>query len=453
MVVTALILGLSGYLAVRLVFDQVTTAADRALTVRSAFLENQLVLSYRGVVVPFRNDFNPGSFGRSRIVPLAQLLSGSDKVLATFGGAPRRALVAGPFKGLRVGSTIFRTVTVSSVVYQVLIARSSIDLATVVVIARPIGNELDLVDHLRDILLVIWAFSVGLSGVGSYVLARRTLAPVERLRRRAAEADISVDPISLPVPETKDEIEALGRTMNSLLERLQGALAEQQRFLSNAGHELRTPLAALKLELELALKSNRSETELRKSASEALSTTETLVDLVERLFTLSLLDEQRPSFTFGDVDLTSICKDALALHGDQASRRQVALLFEGPFEQHIDGDRAYLTMAVSTLIDNALRYSQTDSSVIVEVKPEGEAQVFVSVTNDGPGFPAEYLPLAFDRFARPDAARGRNDGGAGLGLSLVKSIAEAHHGGAEIYAPGPGLTTVRFALRTRCVRR
>ncbi len=453
MIVTALILGLSGVLAIRLVLNQVVGTADQALQARSRSIERRLVFSSTRPVLPFEIPSNFRGFGPSRVVPLAQLLTDSGKVLSTFGGASTKALLSGPLHIPAPGVSEFYSLSRSHGMYRVLVERSAFNGHELVLIALPIGPDLALVNRLRDVLIIIWMLSVMMSGFGSYLLARRVLAPVERLRRRAAEAEISAEAISLPVPQTHDEVEALGQTMNSLLGRLQGALADQHRFLSNASHELRTPLAALRLELELAVSTERSEEELRRSSQEALTTTETLVDLVERLFTLSVLDERIPISDSNELDIVEICQDAVALRAEQAKVCDVALELCSMDSEVIVGERAYLTLAVSTLIDNAIRFSNPSGTVTVEVTSKAvpncekfERQVSVAVTNHGPGFPLEYLPQAFDRFSRPDEARPRVAGGAGLGLALVKSIAEAHQGFAEIVAPGPGETKVRFVV-------
>ncbi|MGC8465376.1 MAG: HAMP domain-containing protein [Acidimicrobiales bacterium] len=316
MFVTALILGWSGVLAIRLVLNRVDGTADQALRARSRSIERRLIFSSTRPVLPFEIPSNFRSFGPSRVVPLAQLLTDSGKVLSTFGRASTKALLSGSLHIPALGATEFYSLSRFNGVYRVVVERSAFNDFDLVLVALPIGPDLALVNRLRDVLIIIRMLSVMRSGFGSHSLARRVLAPVERLRRRAAEAEISTEVITLPLPQTRDEVEALGRTLNTLLGRLQGGLADQHRFLSDASHELRTPRAAPRLELELAVSTERSEEELRRSSQEALSTTETLVESVERLFALSVLNERIPISDSNELDIVEICQDAVALRAE-----------------------------------------------------------------------------------------------------------------------------------------
>lgn len=271
------------------------------------------------------------------------------------------------------------------------------------------------------------AILVIVSGLGSYALARAALAPVERLRRRAAVLSARDSESRLPVPATKDEIAALAGTMNDLLGRLHNALAKQRAFVADASHELRTPFAVLSAELELAGKPGRSREELAAAVTSASEEAARLSLLTNDLLLLATSDEDRLAARTGPTDLADMLVKAAALAGQRGAASGVSCRADVPGGLIADVDSGLIRRAVDNLIDNAMRFAPPGSEVVVNGRAAGQDIVIV-VADAGPGFPAEYLPRAFERFSRPDSGRTRADGGAGLGLSIVKAIVQAHGG-------------------------
>lgn len=284
-----------------------------------------------------------------------------------------------------------------------------------------------------------------LAGLGSYGLAMASLAPVERLRREAAalsERDLSS---RLPVPGTKDEIAALAGTMNDLLGRLRDALSRQRAFVADASHELRTPFAVLSAELELAAKPGRSQQELAAAVASASEEAARLSRLTDELLLLARGDEGQLAARPEPVDLADLLTGAADQAAQRAAMAGVTCRVDAPAGLRASVDPGHIRRALDNLIDNALRFAPAGTQITVSSIASGPDAV-IEVADAGPGFPADYLPHAFERFGRPDSGRARAEGGAGLGLSIVQAIAHAHGGVATARNQPSGGAVVRIYL-------
>jgi two-component system, OmpR family, sensor kinase len=260
---------------------------------------------------------------------------------------------------------------------------------------------------------------------------------VERMRARAEQiTEHSTADRLLPVPETSDEIEALGHTLNELLDRLDAALARERRMLSDASHELRTPLSVLRTEVQLALRGERNARELHEALESVGHETERLTRLADDLLVLARSDQ-------GRLPIRSEPLDAHELLEAAANRAQAAagaagrrVVTEGPPEDGAvalaDPDRA--AQALDNLVANALAYGRGE----IRLSARGaEGRVELHVLDQGDGFAPELLERAFDRFSRGDPARSGE--GTGLGLAIVAAIANAHGGSVGVRnRPGGG---------------
>ncbi|HEY5273677.1 MAG TPA: ATP-binding protein [Acidimicrobiales bacterium] len=302
-----------------------------------------------------------------------------------------------------------------------------------------VGTSLQTVDEALDnieaSLLIGGPVAVVLAAIASYLLAAGALRPVERLRRQAAAISEHDETTSLDIPRTDDEVAALARTLNDLLYRLQGALGRQRGFVSAAGHELRTPLANLKLELELAQRPGRSREELLAAIAGSADEVERLATVTGRLLLLAQSDERAPLVLRNHLDVVPVLTAAVDSCATIARERDVDLHLALRDPRLVaDVDEVALSQIVGNLLDNALRYAPPGSRVEVGAHKEstgpcGTTTVLViDVADEGPGFPVEFLPRAFERFSRPDSGRNREGGGVGLGLAIVKALVEAHGG-------------------------
>lgn len=293
-------------------------------------------------------------------------------------------------------------------------------------------------------LLVGGAAFVLIGGLGAYWLARAALSPVERLRREVAALSERDTESSVQVPGTRDEIAALAGTMNDLLARLHGALARQRGFVGDASHELRTPLAVLGAELELAGRAGRSREELVQAVGNAADEVARLTRITNDLLVLARSDEDRLIVRREPTDVRALLDRSVELAAGRAQAAGVSCAAASPeLVALIDADR--IRQAVDNLIDNALRFAPGGTQVTASAHAAG-TELVIEVADSGPGFPADFLPQAFERFRRPDTGRARSDGGAGLGLAIVQAIAVAHGGQATARNLAGGGAVVTIGL-------
>jgi signal transduction histidine kinase len=283
-----------------------------------------------------------------------------------------------------------------------------------------------------------------LASAGAYGLARAALSPVERLRREAAAVS-ERDPASrLQVPRTRDEIAALALTMNDLLARLQAALAQQRAFVADASHELRTPFAVLRGELELAARPGRGREELASAVASTAEEVARLTRITDDLLLLARGDADQLSLQREKSPIRSLLAQSTR-HAPRTDSPAVTCTVVAPAGLAALVDPGRIRQAVDNLVDNALRFAPAGTQVIISAWADG-CDLVVEVSDSGPGFPAGFLPHAFERFRRPDSGRSRSGGGAGLGLAIVAAIAHAHGGEATARnEPGAGAAvTLRF---------
>jgi two-component system OmpR family sensor kinase len=294
---------------------------------------------------------------------------------------------------------------------------------------------------LRNALFVAGPILVALISAGAWVLAGAALRPVERMRRDAA-AHAGTGRERLAVPATGDALARLAVTLNELLERLGSSLARQQDLVADAGHELRTPLAVLRTELELASRPGRSHAELAEAVEHAAVEVDRLSQLAEDLLFLARADSNGPLVRPMPADLAGVLHAAMRFARAAADTSGVALQVQVAPELTAVLDSSAVRRAVDNLLANAIDYapggSGIDRSAAAQVRVSAAYgsdlhTLTISVEDTGPGFPADFLPHAFDRFRRADAARSHLHGqrGAGLGLAVVREIAEAHGGSAQ----------------------
>jgi signal transduction histidine kinase len=247
------------------------------------------------------------------------------------------------------------------------------------------------------------------------------------MRRRAAAISAETPGERLPVPRTGDELERLGETLNAMLARLESALQRERDFVADAGHELRTPLALLRTELELALRHAETPEELRDAIRASSEEVDRLVQLAEDLLLIARTDRGRLPLRLEALDASELLGSIASRFEWRAQEAGRQIRVATPEVAEVRGDRVRLEQALGNLLDNALRYGSGEVRLSA-AKVDGFVELHV--TDEGSGFPSELEGQAFERFARLDQPRAR--GGAGLGLSIVRAIAEAHGGSAHL---------------------
>jgi len=291
----------------------------------------------------------------------------------------------------------------------------------------------DVQAHLRQwlrFLLVVLPVVAALALGGGSFLVKRALLPVDRI---AASAErISSQNLSerLPVARTGDELERLSIALNHMIQRLDEAFQYSRRFMADASHELRTPLTVLRGELESFIQEPALVPEWRERLASALEEVERLANIVEGLFAISRLDAGEAAAEWVKLDLARLAAATADQMSLLAEDKNIQVTCAAAEPVWVEGDQARLKQVVVNLLDNAIKYTLQGGAVALTVSAINSHAV-LEVADNGIGIPAEALPRVFDRFFRVDKARSREQGGAGLGLSIVKSICTAHHGRVE----------------------
>ena len=294
----------------------------------------------------------------------------------------------------------------------------------VLVVGTSIDDRAEALAGLARQLAISGSVDLLLAALASYGLATAALRPVESMRRQAAEISAAEPGRRLELPVSRDEVSRLGATLNQMLERLEAALARERAFVSDASHELRTPLAILKAELELALREGRTMAELQAALRSAAEETDRLAQLAEDLLVIARADQGRLPVRSAPHEVGEILGSVTERFAGRARAAGRTLELD-PAPGAVVVDPMRLQQALSNMVDNALRHGAGPVRLSA-VERDGHVELHVS--DEGPGFPPDFLGAAFDRFSRADEARGR--GGAGLGLAVVESIAAAHGGKA-----------------------
>src|SRR5438552_5028504 len=297
------------------------------------------------------------------------------------------------------------------------------------------GAPYDQVERvLRGLLIslgVAFPLIVGAAIVGGYLLMRNALRPMDEIATTAERITSRNLNERVPVTPTGDEVERLSVSLNRMMERLEDAFHHISRFSADAAHEIRTPLAIIRGELENALQAPALTSELRETIGSALEETERLSRIVEQLLEMSRLEAgetlvERTRFDFADMTRTTVDQMRLL-----AEEKNLQLRFESTKPVDFDGDPLRLKQIVVNLVDNAIKYTGPGGSVSVSTFPQ-DGRVVLEVADTGIGIPKDATSQIFDRFFRVDKARSRQLGGTGLGLAIVKSICTAYNGSVTV---------------------
>jgi len=296
----------------------------------------------------------------------------------------------------------------------------------------------------RTALRALLPFIVLIPLIGAMIwfAVSRGLSPLESMSRalgkRRPDAMAPLAERNLP-----DELKPLAASVNALLARLDAALGAQRRFTADAAHELRTPLAALKLQLDVARRVG--DDPARVAAYDDLEGGVARAShLVDQLLTLARVEPEALAARAGPCDVVALAKDAIVARGALAAQKRVDLGLAREAPATVRGDAASLAILLSNLVDNALRHAPEGGRVDVAVDRGEDGGAVLTVADNGPGIPADERERVFDRFYRGE---GTIATGSGLGLSIVKRVADAHGATIALDAPhqGTGLVvTVRF---------
>ncbi len=309
-----------------------------------------------------------------------------------------------------------------------------------ILVGYPLAELREALENLFSIFLILIPIAVVASVVGGSYLANKSLAPVSDVtaaaRRITAE---NLDQI-IPIREVDDEIGRLTSTINDMFKRLHESFDQVRQFSADASHELRTPLTILRGEIELALLATKTPEEYRRVLESSLEEILRMTSIINNLLMLARSDQGGFDVEFSEVNLAELINE---VHGDGEALAEgkgihVTLLKNTPIL--IVGDKVRLRQLFLNLIDNAIKYTDEGGCVTLSVEQRNGDAVF-EIHDTGIGIPSNEINHVFDRFYRVDKARSRERGGAGLGLSIAKWIAELHRGSIVVSSePNKGST-------------
>ncbi|HEV3469026.1 MAG TPA: heavy metal sensor histidine kinase [Pyrinomonadaceae bacterium] len=312
----------------------------------------------------------------------------------------------------------------------------------IILASQPLEAIEDELESLREILYLATPAALLLAGLGGWFLARRGLAPVAAMAQTARRIGAGSLDRQLPVADPRDELGQLATTFNELLARLSAAFARQRQFMADASHELRTPLSVMSTAADVTLKKpHRAEEEYREALRVMAEQTRRLSRIVQDMFTLARADAgsyplRRKTLYLNDL-LEEVARAGAVLASDKGLSVELGELPEAP----LDGDEDLLRQMVLNLVDNAVKFTPAGGAVRLGLARR-DGEYLLSVSDTGPGIPAEARDQIFERFYRADKARSRaEDGGAGLGLAIARWVAQAHGGELELAGSDPGGTT------------
>jgi heavy metal sensor kinase len=422
-VVMALVLAASGWFLYSRLSSHLSTQLDQELQVRAQDLSALVrhpgasLTSDEGARLVERGESYAQLVDGSRVVDATPPLSGEP----VLGAGQLRAALRGP---LWAGLDSVPGLNEPSRVLAIPVRRGGRRM--VLVVGSTTQNRAETLASFRNELLIAGPIALLLASLAGYLLAGVALRPVEEMRRRAAEISAETPGERLPVPATNDELERLGTTLNEMLERLEEALQRERDFVADAGHELRTPLALLRTELELALRHADSPEELRAAVRRSAKEVDRLAQLADDLLLIARSERGELPLQVETLAAEEVLATVVRRFRWRADETDRVLRPEAAEGLQVRADRLRLEQALGNLVDNALRHG--GGSVTLRATAVN-GSVELHVRDEGPGFPPAFLDHAFERFRLPKP--GRDGAGAGLGLSIVRMIAEAHGGNAQ----------------------
>jgi signal transduction histidine kinase len=304
---------------------------------------------------------------------------------------------------------------------------------------------LHLLDSLLMILLIATPGILFIAAAGGYLLMARPLGPVVALTEQAERVGRKQMGERLPIIPTGDELERLSLALNRMIDRLEDALAHNQRFSADASHELRTPLTIIRGELEALLDLPGVPVQALDGISSALEEGERMSRIVNSLMTISRLDGGGERMEMLPIEFVEIIRGTLEHMSLLAAEKRINLELQAASPVYVMGDAMRLKQVIVNVVDNAIKYTPVGGKILVRLAAE-EGRAVLVVFDTGIGIPAASLAAVGERFYRTDQARSRESGGTGLGLAIVKAICGAHDGTLSIESVEGQSTTLRIEL-------
>lgn len=373
------------------------------------------------------------TYGHKHLQEYVEVLSPKGETLVVNAGAPRDRP-----SPLGVVDDMPTTIGGYRIVKRDLARPGQKTRAIVVVgaLASGIDEQMQTLDR---IVALTAAMAMIIAPLVGYWLASKVINPLGRMTSTAAKLHPEHLEERLPIRDTGDELDQLAITVNQLLDRIFTYLQEHRESLANAAHELRSPLAAIRSSVEVALNRGRTTEEYEELLESIIEQGASLEVLVNQLLLLSEMERDHLELPKDPVQLDQLVGRSVSMFQGVAEQKGVDLQVRGLRPTPVAGNRLHLKEVVNNLLDNAIKFTDKGGKVTVDVQEDVEHEMAIlRVSDSGIGIPSADLPKVFDRFFRSDRSRSRDIPGTGLGLSICKSVVEAHGGTVSVQSPGVG---------------
>ena len=312
--------------------------------------------------------------------------------------------------------------------------------------AASVKDVFDELDRLFYLFLIIIPSGLIITGFAAYFISKAAFKPITEMANTAKNiSGVNLDK-RLELPKAKDEVRALGETLNEMIERIDNAFKSQKRFVANASHEIRTPLTVIQTELEI-LEKRLNDIESKESIKNALSEIENLTRLTNSLLAIAKLDAAETKLNLSLVRIDELLADCAQTMNQATIKKNIQINLSIDDAVEIKADKEKLKSVFLNLIDNAIKYSFPHTSVTIDIEQVANDKVKIRVENAGPGISPAEIPFIFNRFYRSNEIRAEING-SGLGLAIAKEIIELHRGEIKVESKAGERTIFNITLPT-----
>ena len=305
--------------------------------------------------------------------------------------------------------------------------------------AASVNDVFEDLNRLLYLFFIIIPVGMIITGFAAYFISRAAFKPITQMAETAQNISGENLDERLDLPKAKDEVRALGRTLNGMIERIDSAFKSQKRFVANASHEIKTPLTVIQTELEI-LEKKTKDAESAESIKNALSEIENLTRLTNSLLTIAKLDASQTKLDKNITRIDELLADCAQVMNQAALKKNIRINLSIEEAVEIYADREKLKSVFLNLIDNAIKYSFHNSSVKIKLKKNLNNKVHIEIIDNGQGISSTEIPFIFNRFYRSNETRAEISG-SGLGLAIAKEIVELHKGEIKVQSK-PGMQTI-----------
>ena len=321
---------------------------------------------------------------------------------------------------------VYETVSIPIKKQRVRIIYSAIGSGIIVQLGYSMENITGFFQAFQKVFIPGMLALIVMSAGFGWFMARRALAGVGAVTRTARNISAGRLEDRVPVPGKGDEIDHLANTFNGMLDRIEKLVSSIKEISVNMAHDLKSPITAMRGSAEIALTTGKSRADLERMGADTIDACDRLLSMINTMLAISKTEAGVVEMQTRDIDIDEIVRDACELFDPLALDRSINLRCEAAAGANIRGDISMIQRMIANLVDNAIKYTPSGGSVDVTTRSDTDGQVVVTVQDTGAGISSDDLSYIFDRFFRCDPSRSTS--GSGLGLSLVKAVAEAHNG-------------------------